>query len=139
MLAPSIGFCPVELAGLREEAHAPCHAPSVRQVEWTIRVSRILRWGELPGELDRAEGEAVLDVPPRLSAREKAVLEARRMRRYPTPSEALLWRELRGGKLGVRFVRQAVIGRFIVDFFAPELRLVGEVDGGYHAQRKRAD
>lgn len=83
----------------------------------------------------------MLGVPPRLSAHEAEVLagRARYMRRFPTPSEALLWRELRGGRLGVRFVRQVVIGRFIVDFLAPELRLVVEVDGGYHAQRRRAD
>ena len=83
----------------------------------------------------------MLGGPPRLSAREAKVLagRARYMRRFPTASEAALWRLLRGGRLGVRFVRQAVIGRFIVDFLAPELRLVVEVDGGYHAERRRAD
>ena len=29
--------------------------------------------------------------------------------------------------------------RFIVDFVAPQVRLVVEVDGGYHAQRAAAD
>ena len=61
------------------------------------------------------------------------------MRAHATPSEALLWRELRGGRLGVRFVRQVVIGRFIVDFLAPAVRLVVEVDGGYHVRRIAAD
>jgi very-short-patch-repair endonuclease len=61
------------------------------------------------------------------------------MRSAPTMSEALLWQELRGSKLGVGFRRQLVIGRFIVDFAAPAARLVVEVDGGYHAQRVRAD
>jgi len=64
---------------------------------------------------------------------------AREMRAFATSSEALLWRELRGGKLGARFVRQAPIGRFIVDFFASSARLVVEVDGGYHARRIAAD
>jgi very-short-patch-repair endonuclease len=32
-----------------------------------------------------------------------------------------------------------VLGRFIVDLLAAEVRLVVEVDGGYHAQRARAD
>jgi guanylate kinase len=83
----------------------------------------------------------MLDAPPRLSTHEAEVLadRARYMRRYPTASEALLWRELRGGRLGVRFVRQAVVGRFIVDFLAREVSLVVEVDGGYHAGRRRAD
>jgi very-short-patch-repair endonuclease len=61
------------------------------------------------------------------------------MRRCPTESEARLWAELRGGRLGVRFVRQAVVGAFIVDFLSREARLVVEVDGGYHVERRRAD
>jgi very-short-patch-repair endonuclease len=56
-----------------------------------------------------------------------------------TPSEAALWRLIGGGRTGVWFRRQAVIGRFIVDFVAPAARLVVEVDGGYHALRRTAD
>jgi very-short-patch-repair endonuclease len=48
-------------------------------------------------------------------------------------------RELRGGKLGVSFRRQVTIGRYIVDFLAPEIRLVVEVDGAYHGRRKSRD
>jgi len=61
------------------------------------------------------------------------------MRAAPTTTEALLWRELAGSKLGVGFRRQVPIGRYIVDFCAPSARLVVEVDGGYHAARARAD
>jgi very-short-patch-repair endonuclease len=61
------------------------------------------------------------------------------MRTAPTTSEALLWAALRGSRLGVGFRRQAVIGPFIVDFLAPSVRLVVEVDGAYHALRSRAD
>lgn len=57
----------------------------------------------------------------------------------PTPSEALLWEELRSRKLGVLFRRQVVIGEWVVDFLAPEVRLVVEVDGGWHAGRERKD
>ena len=32
-----------------------------------------------------------------------------------------------------------LLGRFIVDFVAPELRLVIEVDGAYHRSRHAAD
>jgi very-short-patch-repair endonuclease len=35
--------------------------------------------------------------------------------------------------------RQAVIGDCIVDFLAPAVSLVVEVDGGYHRRRCRAD
>lgn len=62
------------------------------------------------------------------------------MRFHPTPSEALLWSQLRGRRLGVQFRRQVVIGSHIVDFCAPSARLVVEVDGdAYHAARVSAD
>jgi very-short-patch-repair endonuclease len=61
-------------------------------------------------------------------------------RATPTESEARLWSALSAGKLGVHFRRQVVLGdRFIVDFVAPRVRLVVEVDGSYHAQRVAAD
>ena len=79
--------------------------------------------------------------PPKLSRHEASLLDAyaRRMRQNPSASEAALWQALRGERLGVRFVRQVVIGRFIVDFLAPRQKLVVEVDGGYHVERTRAD
>jgi very-short-patch-repair endonuclease len=52
------------------------------------------------------------------------------MRAFPTRSEALLWQALRGHQLGVRFRRQVVLHTFIVDFLAPSVGLVVEVDGG---------
>jgi len=61
------------------------------------------------------------------------------MRHVPTHSEARLSRALRGGRLGVVFRRQVVLGEYIVDFCAPSVRLVVEVDGGYHAERERLD
>ena len=64
---------------------------------------------------------------------------ARSTRLAPTTTEALLWAELRGSRLGVAFRRQVVIGEYIVDFCAPSVGLVVEVDGGYHAGRARAD
>jgi very-short-patch-repair endonuclease len=56
-----------------------------------------------------------------------------------TVSEARLWASLRGSRLGVGFRRQFVVGRYIADFCVPVLRLVVEVDGGYHAERGGAD
>jgi very-short-patch-repair endonuclease len=62
------------------------------------------------------------------------------MRRAPTPSEARLFEALRAGKLGVSFRRQVpLLGRFIADLLAPEVRLVVEVDGLYHTARGQAD
>lgn len=68
------------------------------------------------------------------------VSRARRMLHAPTPSEEALWQALRGGALGVAFKRQVVLGgRYIVDFFAPSVGLVVEVDGGVHRVRRAAD
>ena len=62
------------------------------------------------------------------------------MRHHPTPSEALLWAQLRGRRLGVSFKRQVVVGSFIADFVAPASRLVVEIDGDvYHQHRRSAD
>jgi very-short-patch-repair endonuclease len=62
------------------------------------------------------------------------------MRLFASEPERVLWRELRGGWLGVWFRRQVVLGsRYIADFLAPSLRLVVEVDGGLHARQRTAD
>ena len=61
------------------------------------------------------------------------------MRASGTASEERLWKCLVSSKLGVPFRRQYVIGGRIVDFAAPSIRLVVEVDGGSHAGREAAD
>ena len=67
-------------------------------------------------------------------------LRARQMRSAPTASEAALWALIGRGRLGVVFRRQVVLGgSFIVDFCAPSVGLVVEVDGGCHARRRAAD
>ena len=67
------------------------------------------------------------------------VARAAALRAAPTTTEALLWEALRAGRLGVRFRRQVVLGRYVVDFLAPRAKLVVEVDGEVHAQRPGAD
>jgi very-short-patch-repair endonuclease len=49
-----------------------------------------------------------------------------------TAAEAHLWQYLRKDQLGVRFYRQKPILDYIVDFYCPALKLIIEVDGGYH-------
>jgi very-short-patch-repair endonuclease len=69
--------------------------------------------------------------PPHLYGKLKPV--ARHMRREMTPAENHLWQAIRRRQLsGVKFRRQHTIGRFIVDFYAAEARLVIEVDGPTH-------
>jgi very-short-patch-repair endonuclease len=65
---------------------------------------------------------------------------ARELRAVPTWSEELLWGQLRDRRFrGVKFRRQVVIGRFIVDFLAPQYRLIVEVDGDAHADQHERD
>ena len=64
---------------------------------------------------------------------------ARENRRSPSEPERRLWQHLAGGKLGVAFRRQVVLGSAIADFFAPAIRLVVEVDGAQHRLRRSAD
>ena len=66
-------------------------------------------------------------------------LRARQMRSALTSSEQKLWEAIRGCRLGVWFRRQLPFGRYVADFVAPSVRLVVEVDGGYHARRRAAD
>jgi very-short-patch-repair endonuclease len=62
------------------------------------------------------------------------------MRANPTTSEAALWSKLQANQLGVAFRRQVPLGgRFIADFLAPAVRVIVEVDGGYHGHRTVAD
>ena len=56
-----------------------------------------------------------------------------------THSESALWQHLAGSHLGVAFKRQVPIGRYIVDFLAPSLHVIVEVDGLWHHRRIALD
>jgi len=75
-----------------------------------------------------------------MARRSLLVARAHGLRTAPTVSEAKLWAALSNNKLGVAFRRQVPLEHgFIVDFLAPSLKLVVEVDGSAHEQRRRAD
>ena len=59
----------------------------------------------------------------------------RQLRSEQTNAERLLWSKLRNRQLlEIKFFRQYSVGPFILDFYAPTLRLGIELDGGQHAQ-----
>lgn len=66
--------------------------------------------------------------------RETLTSVARELRNNLTEAEKYFWYVLRNKNLGVKFRRQAVIGRYIVDFVCFERELIIELDGGQHAQ-----
>jgi very-short-patch-repair endonuclease len=94
-----------------------------------------------PGHAPGARRNVMLKPLHSASPARKLVLATRAAenRHAPSEPEARLWCELSSGKLGVCFHRQVVLGNAIADFFAPSLRLVVEVDGVQHRQRRTAD
>lgn len=56
----------------------------------------------------------------------------RQLRKKQTEAEKTLWKHLRDKNFGIRFRRQYSFGRYVVDFYAYQTRLVIEVDGGIH-------
>ena len=65
-------------------------------------------------------------VPPSI------IVKARYLRKESTKSEEMLWRALRGNKLGMRFRRQHPFDMFVIDFYAPSIKLAIELDGSSH-------
>ena len=58
---------------------------------------------------------------------------ARTLRANETSAEAKLWDELRNRRLAeLKFVRQAPVGPYFVDFLCRERKLIVEIDGGTH-------
>jgi len=49
-----------------------------------------------------------------------------------TKAEVILWSKLRGKQLEYKFRRQHGIGKYVVDFYCPELKLIIEIDGDVH-------
>jgi very-short-patch-repair endonuclease len=65
---------------------------------------------------------------------------AKQMRQEMTPAERLLWERLKSRRLdGFKFRAQHPVGPFILDFWCPAKKLVVEVDGEVHAQRRGYD
>lgn len=56
-----------------------------------------------------------------------------------TEAENVLWQRLRNNLLGAKFRRQHVFGKFIADFISLPEKLVIEVDGKIHDERKEED
>ncbi len=66
----------------------------------------------------------------------------RDLRKNQTEAEKILWSKLRNKQFyGIKFFRQYSIGKYILDFYSPILKLAIELDGGQHNQseNKRYD
>ena len=68
------------------------------------------------------------------------VAKARQLRNNATFSERRLWKSLKGKQLlGLDFDRQKPIDNYIVDFYCKKIKLVIEVDGITHEDKKEYD
>lgn len=65
---------------------------------------------------------------------------SRILRNNSTDAERFLWQRLRGRQLGgYRFRRQVPIGSYIADFVSIDAKLVIELDGGQHQEKRAYD
>jgi very-short-patch-repair endonuclease len=67
---------------------------------------------------------------------------AKKLRENATTAEEMMWLELRNNQLeGYKFRRQHPLLNYIADFYCHQLKLVIEIDGGYHqtAEQKKLD
>ena len=69
-----------------------------------------------------------------------ATSRARRLRRDSTQAEMILWKQIRSRQLaGYKFLRQAPLGQYILDFVCFERRLIVEIDGGHNQEQAAYD
>jgi len=60
------------------------------------------------------------------------------LRNNETYAEKLLWEKLRNNNLGgFKFRRQHPISLYIADFYCHKLKLIIEIDGGYHYTKEQ--
>ncbi len=59
------------------------------------------------------------------------------LRNNQTIHETILWSRLKNKKLGCKFRRQHSIGKYIVDFYCPEKKIIIEIDGSQHLEKNK--
>ncbi len=66
---------------------------------------------------------------------------ARKLRKYGTKGEAILWRDVLKARQmkGYQFNRQFIIDDYIVDFISRKLNLIIEIDGNSHVGKSKED
>jgi very-short-patch-repair endonuclease len=62
-----------------------------------------------------------------------------KLRSAPTRAERALWRALQRSALGYKFRRQHGVGRYVLDFCCPDLKLAIELEGGIHRDVIRSE
>lgn len=64
----------------------------------------------------------------------------RKLRKDLTKEERKIWNLVRNKKvLNLKFFRQYSVGKYILDFYCPQIRLCLEIDGGQHNEPDNMD
>lgn len=64
----------------------------------------------------------------------------RKLRQNQTYAEKVMWSQLRNRQLlGTKFRRQYSVDNFVIDFYAPEIKLAIELDGSIHNEPKQME
>ena len=100
------------------------------------RVKRVTTSEECPSD-GAWQGGPNMNVRNKCSAEKKSF--AQQLRHNQTASEKLLGARLWNKAVGTRFRTQSVLFGYIVDFYAPEYKLVIEVDGSVHRNQQDYD
>ena len=74
-----------------------------------------------------------------VGASDANVASARKLRAEMSLPEVLLWRELRGKPMGMKFRRQFPVAGYVADFACMEARLLIEIDGKAHDMGERPE
>lgn len=70
----------------------------------------------------------------------KQLENAKELRREMTPSEKILWKQLKANRLnGLHFRRQQIIHGYFADFYCHQHELIVELDGGIHKFQQEYD
>lgn len=64
--------------------------------------------------------------------RKKQKISRRSLKNQMTKAEIIFWSKIKKRQLGYKFRRQYGIGKYIVDFYCPELKFIVEIDGDPH-------
>lgn len=70
----------------------------------------------------------------------KQIENAKELRREITPTEKILWKQLRANRLnGLHFRRQQIVHGYFADFYCHQQELIIEVDGSIHELQHEYD
>ncbi len=75
----------------------------------------------------------------RIYTKKSEQAKRRILRSNMTKAEVILWFELKNKKLVVRFLRQFSIGKYVIDFYCPKLKLAIEIDGYTHLLKEEIE